>query len=242
MLPGGAQAGFAIASILQIILVALAFLVIFASWRENAWLIHFSAWLAVAHFVFDLITLVSLLVVVGSSVSCEPPAPPPSTPPHHPCSKLVAAKPVWDVLSALILAAQLYLSVIVFSYSIYIQDHSRRPYIPEISTRRPSTPLSHGLDRKRLLSTSESYPNVELSAVEPATATRSFAAPPGTGYGGGMRTYEEAEENEKARLRREMESGERKAASFPIPSTSGTGILTPLGLEWRDGDLPPYAS
>lgn len=62
------------------------------------------------------------------------------------------------------------------------------------------------------------------------------------GYGGGMRTYMEAERNEKERLRREMENEGNNAASFPVPSTSETGILTPLGLQWRDGDLPPYAS
>ena len=57
-----------------------------------------------------------------------------------------------------------------------------------------------------------------------------------------MRTYEEAEQNEKARLRRESEGEEIQVVLFPIPSTSGTGVLTPLGLQWRDGDLPPYAS
>ena len=63
------------------------------------------------------------------------------------------------------------------------------------------------------------------------------------GYGGGMRTYDEAEENEKARLRQEMEVDEEgQVVSFPVPSTSESGILTPLGLQWRDGDLPHYAS
>lgn len=117
--------------------------------------------------------------------------------------------------------------------------------MPEVSSRRLSAaPLSHGLDNKRLLSTSEPYANVELGAVESAaTIPRTFAVPdPGAGYGGGMRTYEEAEENEKARLRREMESGGKMAVSFPVASTSERGILTPLGLEWREGDLPPYAS
>ena len=58
-----------------------------------------------------------------------------------------------------------------------------------------------------------------------------------------MRTYEEAVENEKERLRREMENEENQVnMSFPIPSSSGAPILTPLGLQWRDGDLPPYAS
>ena len=56
-----------------------------------------------------------------------------------------------------------------------------------------------------------------------------------------MRTYEEAELNEKERLRRrETENEGDQGVSFPIPEPGGS-ILTPLGLEWRDGDLPPYA-
>lgn len=115
--------------------------------------------------------------------------------------------------------------------------------MPEFTSRSFSTPRSHGSDHKRLLSDSGPYQNLELSAVESATTTRSFSIPvPETGYGGGIRTYEEAEQNEKARLRQEMETEEAQGVSFPIPSMPGTGVLTPLGLQWRDGDLPPYAS
>jgi hypothetical protein len=134
------------------------------------------------------------------------------------------------------------LSLIVFSYLFHLQDHSRRSYIPEISSRSLSAPASHRPDQKRLLSTSEPDHTVELGTVGSASGTtvRSFSMPdPEVGYGGGMRTYEEAEENEKARLRREMENEADEGISFPIPSTS---ILTPLGLQWRDGDLPPYVS
>ena len=137
------------------------------------------------------------------------------------------------------------LSLIVFGYSFHIPDHSRRPYIQEVSSRSPSTPTSYKTDQKRLLSNSEPWPNPELGIVESTTTVRSLKMPESdTGYGGGMRTYEEAEENEKARLRREMEAEDegKQAGSFPVPSTSETGILTPLGLEWRDGDLPHYAS
>ena len=82
-----------------------------------------------------------------------------------------------------------------------------------------------------------------MDAVEIGTISRSvLVSEPEAGYGGGMRTYEEAEGNEKARLRREMENEGTQAGSFPIPSIPETGILTPLGLQWRDGDLPPYTS
>ena len=117
-----------------------------------------------------------------------------------------------------------------------------------MAERSLSTPTSHKGDQKHLLSDSEPWPNVELGAVESRTTVRSVKMPePETGYGGGMRTYEEAEQNEKARLRRETEGGDgedegEQAVSFPVPSTSETVILTPLGLQWRDGDLPPYAS
>ena len=137
------------------------------------------------------------------------------------------------------------LALVILGYSFHLQAHSRRPYIPEISSRSPSTPTSHKADQKRLLSNSEPWPNVELGGVDSGTTTRSFeVSEPETGYGGGMRTYEEAERNEKERLRREtqMESEETKLVSFPVPWRSDTGILTPLGLQWRDGDRPPYAS
>ena len=136
------------------------------------------------------------------------------------------------------------LALIVFGYSFHLQAHSRRPYMQGTSSRSLSAPTSHKADKKRLLSNSEPWSNVELGAVESTTTIRSLKMPESeTGYGGGMRTYEEAEENEKARLRRELElEDEEKEVSFPVPSTSGTGVLTPLGLQWRDGDLPPYAS
>lgn len=135
------------------------------------------------------------------------------------------------------------MSVVVISYSVHLRDHSRRSYTPKVSSRSLSTPSSHRPDHKRLLSTSGSDAAVELGAVESRTTTPSFSMPePQNGYGGGLRTYEEAEQNEKARLRREMENEANQAVSPPIPSTSETGILTPLGLEWRDGDLPPYTS
>jgi len=236
MLPGAAQAGFAIASIMQVALVALSLMIIYASWKEDTWLIHVGVYLTVTHLALDLIVLGCLLAVVGSIAQC------PIGP--FPCPKLVASKPAWDVLATFILAAQLYLSLVVLSYFFYLQGHSRRAYAPEVSSRSLSAQPTRGLDRKRLLSSnSESESNVEMSAVESATITQSFKVPdPETGYGGGMRTYEEAEENEKARLRREMENETDQAPSFPIPSTSGAGILTPLGLAWRDGDLPPYTS
>lgn len=224
---------------------------IFSSWRENTRLIRLSAYLTVTHFIFNLIVLGGLLV----AVAC--------TDDHIPCSKLIIPKPAWDVLSATTLFAQLCepddrlvrlrctdrevliadLCLIVFSYFVHLENHSRRAYVPEVSSRSLTTPASHRLDHKRLLSTSESHPPVELGAVESGTATRSLPVDGSeAGYGGGMRTYEEAEKNEKARLRLEMESEDHQAVSFPVPSTSEAGILTPLGLEWRDGDLPPYAS
>lgn len=132
------------------------------------------------------------------------------------------------------------LSLIAFSYSFHLQDHSRRPYIPEISSRSLSVSKP---DYKRLPSNSEPWPNVEMGVVESAPIARSVDTPEPqveVGYGGGRRTYEEAEKNEKERLRREMENEDNKLVSSPIPSASGTGFLTPLGLQWRDGDLPPY--
>lgn len=232
----GAQAIFAIASILQVLLVALASMIIFASWKENSRLIRLSAYLTLPHLALNVIVLGLLLSAVASVAPCPTG--------ELRCPKLVAAKPAWAALSALILIVQPCLSFIVFGYSFHPQDHSRRPYIPEISSRSLSAPTSKP-DQKRLLSNSEPWPNIELGVVESATTTRSFeVSEPGPGYGGGMRTYEEAEQNEKARLRREMEmeNEESQFASFPVPSTSETGILTPLGLEWREGDLPPYAS
>jgi len=235
MLRPGTQAAFAIASILQVTLVGLASTIIFASWEEDIRLIRLSVYLTVTHLVVNLVVLVCLLVAVGSIVTCGAG--------RFPCSNLVVAKPAWDVLSVLSLLVELYLSVVVFSYFVHLKDHSRRACIPEVSSRSLSTPSSHKPDYKRLLSISETDAAVELSAVEPGTTARSFSTPePEAGYGGGLRTYEEAEQNEKERLRREMENEGNQAVSFPIPSTSGTGILTPLGLEWRDGDLPPYTS
>ena len=143
------------------------------------------------------------------------------------------------------------LCLIVFGYSLHLQDHSRRAYdVPEVSSRSPSTPTGHRGDQKRLLSNSEPWPTVELAVVEPTMTVEPLSMPEAeTGYGGGMRTYEEAERYEKERLRRKMEEEtdseeESKGAvmSFPVPSTSEARVLTPLGLAWRDGDLPPYAS
>jgi len=114
--------------------------------------------------------------------------------------------------------------------------------MPEISSRSLFTPASHKPDHKRLVSYSEPYPNVELGAIESGTTHSSPTSDLGAGYGGGMRTHEEAQQNEKERLRREMETGGDRAVSFPVPSRSETGMLTPLGLQWREGDLPPYAS
>lgn len=228
---------------------------IFASWKENVRLIRLSAYSTAIHLVLNLITLVCLLVALAPTVPCTTGRPR--------CSKLVAAKPAWDVLSAFILTAQLCepdnrpirvrctnrggltpdLSLIVFSYFLSLKDRPWRPYVPEISSRSLSTPHSYTSDYKHLLSNPEPYHNVEMGAIGSATTTLSFSIPePEPGYGGGMRTYEEAEQNEKARLRREMETEGNGAVSFPIPSTSDTGILTPLGHQWRDGDLPPYAS
>jgi hypothetical protein len=229
---------------------------ILASWNESHRLIRLSAYLTVTHLAVDVIVLVCLLTALAPIVPCGAGKPPP-------CSKLVVAKPVWNVLSIIILLTQLCesdnhavrvrctnrgdfvvdLSLIVFSYLIHLQDHSRRSYMPEVSSRSLSVPVSHKQDQKRLLSNSEPYSTVELIAVESRSSTRSFSMPePEIGYGGGMRTYEEAEENEKARLHREMENEGNGFVSSPIPSRSGTPILTPLGLQWRDGDLPPYAS
>ena len=273
MLPGGAQVGFAIASILQVVFVALAsmmyvrhltqrmsieglplFSSIFASWMEHLRLIRLSAYLTVTHLVVNMIVLGCLFAIVVSIVPCETG--------QFPCSRLVVAKPVWYALSGSILLAQLCesdnypvpvcfanhgdfiadLSLVVFSYLFHLQDHSRRPYMPEISTRSLSAPVSHKPDRKHLLSNPE-YSTVELCAVESRRTTRSFSMPESeNGYGGGMRTYEEAEQNEKARLREEMETEDNRVVSFPVASPSETVILTPLGLQWRDGDLPPYAS
>lgn len=101
-------------------------------------------------------------------------------------------------------------------------------------------PLSQQGDYRGLSSGSGAYSPVELHTVEPRT--RSLSLPePDAGYGGGLRTYEEAEVNEKERLRREMECEGDQGVSFPVASLSEPGILTPLGLEWRDGDLPPYS-
>ena len=216
-------------------------------------MICFSAYLAPIHLILNSIVLVCLLVAVAPIVPCRDGLPPP-------CSKLVAPKPAWSVLSVLIFAAQLCesdthpvrvrcpdrddlivdLSLVVFSYHLHLEDYARRSYVPP---RRVSGTPSHVSDHKRLLSNSEPYQNVDMDGVEFGTISRSvLVSEPEAGYGGGMRTYEEAEGNEKARLRREMESEGSQAGSFPVPSRAGTGILTPLGLEWRDGDLPPYTS
>ena len=72
---------------------------IFASWRENARLICFSAYLTPIHLALNLIVLVWLLVALAPAVPC--------TTGRLPCSKLVAAKPAWSVLSALTFIAQL---------------------------------------------------------------------------------------------------------------------------------------
>lgn len=117
--------------------------------------------------------------------------------------------------------------------------------MPEISSRSLSAPPSHNPDQKRLLSGSEPYPTAEPDALElePRTTVYSLSMPePDVGYGGGRRTYEEAEQNEKERLRQEMENEGNQIVSSPVPSSPEAGILTPLGLQWRDGDLPPYAS
>jgi len=235
MLPGGVQAGFAIASILQAVLVALGSMIIFASWKENTRLIRFSAYLTATHLAINMGVLACLVVIVAYIMPCGTG--------RFPCPRLVVAKPAWYAFSGSILFAQLYLSIVVFCYFVHLEDHSRRPYTHEISSRSISTPPSHHQDRRRLLSNSEPYSTVELSAVESRSTTRSFSMPGSeTGYGGGMRTYEEAEENEKARLRRAMEDEENQVGLFPVPSSSETTILTPLGLQWREGDLPPYAS
>jgi hypothetical protein len=135
------------------------------------------------------------------------------------------------------------LCLIVFGYFFHLQDHSRRAYGPEDSSRSLSPPAAHKGDQKRLLSNSEPWHNVESGA---GMTVDSFKMPESeTGYGGGMRTYEEAERYEMTRLRRETEEGneeEKGGVSFPVPSTAETRILTPLGLAWRDGDRPPYAS
>ena len=230
---------------------------IFASWKENTRLIRFSAYLAVTHLAANLIVLAFLLVEVVSIGPCMPGRPR--------CPQLVLPKSAWYILSAIILSAQLCkssnrptriryanrgdlvvdLSLVVLSYLFYLQDHSRRAYIPDISSRSLSVPPSQKPDHKYLLSNPEGYSTVELGPVESRTTTRSLSMPESeSGYGGGMRTYEEAVENEKERLRREMENEENQVnMSLPIPSSSGAPILlTPLGLQWRDGDLPPYAS
>jgi len=233
--PSGAQAAFAIAGVLQVVLVGLASTIIFASWRENRRLIRFSVYSTVVHLVTNLIALACLWAVVASIAPCWPGQPG--------CLRLVVAKPVWVVLSICILLMQLYLFLVVFSYHNHLLDHSRRPYIPETSSRNLSGLLSPKGGYKGSLSGLEVYSPVELHAVESrATTTRSLSLPePESGYGGGLRTYEQAEENEKERLRREMESEGDQGVSFPIASPSEPRILTPLGLEWRDGDLPPYA-
>lgn len=231
---------------------------IFASWKENSRLIRLSAYATVAHLAVNVVVLALLLTAVKSATPCPTG--------RLRCPKVIAAKPVWIALSALILIIQpcesgdaclmgirhanhevfiTGLALIVFGYSFHLQNHSRRPYIPETSSRSLSSPTSHTTDKKRLLSNSEPWPNVELGAVESVTTIHFFNAPESeTGYGGGMRTYEEAERHEKARLRREMEmeEGEKGGVSFPVPSSSDTTILTPLGLQWRDGDRPAYAS
>jgi len=236
-LMSGAQAAFAIASILQVLLVALASTIIFASWTQSSRLIRLSVYATVAHLAVNVVVLALLLTAVASTMPCPTG--------RLRCPQLVAAKPVWVALSAVILIVQPGLSLIVIGYSFRLQDQPRRLYTPQISSRSPSTPTPHKSDQKRLLSTSGPWPNLELGLVESVTTIRSLKALESeTGYGGGMRTYEEAERHEKARLRREMEvEGEGKGtASFPVASTSEAGILTPLGLQWREGDLPPYAS
>lgn len=234
-LMSGAQAAFAVASILQVLLVALGSTIIFASWKENSRVIRFTAYATVAHLALNVTVLALLLVAAASTMPCPPER-------RLRCPKLVTALPTWIGLSAVILVIQPCLSLIVFSYSFHLQDRSRRPNIPEVSSRSLSVSISHKPEYKRLSSGSETWPNVELGAVESAVDTKMPES--AAGYGGGMRTYMEAERNEKERLRREMEmeNEENNVASFPIPSTSETGILTPLGLQWRDGDLPPYAS
>lgn len=234
-LMSGAQAAFAVASILQVLLVALGSTIIFASWKENSRVIRFSAYATVAHLTLNVIVLALLLVAAASTMPCPPEG-------RLRCPKLVTALPTWVGLSAVILVIQPCLSLIVFSYSFHLQDRSRRPNVPEVSSRSLSVSTFHKPEYKRLPSGSETWPNVELGAVESAADTDTKMPELAAGYGGGMRTYMEAERNEKERLRREMENEGNNAASFPVPSTSETGILTPLGLQWRDGDLPPYAS
>lgn len=200
-------------------------------------MIRLSAYATVAHLVLNVIVLALLLNAVTSTGNCV------SGEPR--CPQLVAARPTWIALSSLILIAQPCLSLMVFSYYFHLRDHSRRPYMQGASSRSLSTSTSYIPDQKHLLSNSETWPGVELGVVEPTTISRSFKIPElEAGYGGGTRTYEQAEQNEKARLRREleMETEESQNVSFPIPSTSETSILTPLGLQWRDGDLPPYTS
>lgn len=234
-LMSGAQVAFAVASILQVLLVALGSTIIYASWKENSRVIRFSAYATVAHLFLNVIVLAVLLVAASSTMPCPPEG-------RMPCPKLVTALPTWIGLAAVILAIQPCLSLIVFSYSFHLQDRSRRRNIPEVSSRSLSVSTSHKPEYKRLPSGSEPWPNVELGVVESAADTKMPES--AGGYGGGMRSYREAERNEKERLRREMELGneEGNAVSFPVASTSETGILTPLGLQWRDGDLPPYAS
>lgn len=226
---------------------------IFASWKEHTRLLCFSAYLTPILLILNSIVLVCLLVVVAPIESCRNGLPPQ-------CLKLVAPKPALSVLSVLIFATQLCesdirpkqvrradhddliadLSLVVFSYYLHSEDNTRRPYA---TPRKVSAAPSHGSDHKRLLSNSEPYHNADMDAVEFGTITHSnLVSEPEAGYGGGMRTYEEAEGNEKDRLRREMENEGSRSGSFPIPSMPETGILTPLGREWRDGDLPPYTS
>lgn len=227
---------------------------IFASWKEHTRLLCFSAYLTPIHLTLNSIVLVCLLVVVAPIVPCKAGRPPP-------CSKLIAPKPALSILSVLIFATQLCepdihpnqihranhddliadLSLVVFSYYLHSEDSTRRSYV---TPRRVSAAPSHGSDHKRLLSNSEPYHNADMDVVEFGTITRStLVSEPEAGYGGGMRTYEEAEGNEKERLRREMENEGNQTGSFPIPSMPETpGILTPLGQQWRDGDLPPYTS
>jgi hypothetical protein len=93
-------------------------------------------------------------------------------------------------------------SLIVFSYSFHpVRDYSQRQYTPEISSRSLTAPTSSTTDQNRLLLNPEPWVNVELGAVESVTTTHSVNVPePAAGYGGGMRTYEEVEQNEKERL------------------------------------------
>jgi hypothetical protein len=116
---GGAQAAFAIGSILQVLLVALAStmcvhyfttnkgekfnvgscsLSIFASWKESVRVIRLSGYATIAHLAVNVVVLASLLTAVTSVMPCPTG--------RLRCPKLVTAKAVWIALSAIILIIQ----------------------------------------------------------------------------------------------------------------------------------------